>query len=78
MKTRYRISKVDKGWIVEHLTFKYNFLGIHFCKVWRPFVTAAGLNSFWYHSTKEFAEMNLIKEVKSQTYGIWEPIIKEL
>ena len=68
---QYRISKVDKGWIVEKLVFKYNFLGLHFWMVWRPYVKTSGMDCFWHHETKDFAIMNLIDQVKHDTYGIW-------
>ena len=67
----YRISKVDIGWIVEKLEFKYNFLGFHFCKVYRPYVKTFGLNECWGHKTKDHAIMNLIEQIKKDTYGIW-------
>lgn len=68
----YKVSKTDKGWIVEKLTFKYNFLGIHFWEVWRPYVKTSGIDEVWYHATKDFAIMNLISEVKNDTQNIWE------
>lgn len=67
----YRISKVDKGWIVERLEFKYSFLGLHFYKVWRPYVKVSGIDEFWYHSEKKYALMNLLNEIQKETYGLW-------
>jgi hypothetical protein len=67
----FRITKVDIGWIVERLEFKYNFLGLHFCQVWKPYVKTSGMDECWGHSTKDFAIMNLIDQVKKDTYGIW-------
>jgi hypothetical protein len=67
----YRISKVDIGWIVERIEFKYNFFGLHFWKVWRPYVKVSGMNDCFGHSEKKYAIMNLIEEVKKETYGIW-------
>ena len=67
----YRITKVYKGWIVERLEFKYNFFGLHFFKVWKPYVKTFGIDDFWYHSTKEYAIMGLKDQVENDTYGIW-------
>jgi hypothetical protein len=44
----FRISKIDRGWIVEELVFKYKFLGIHFWQVWRPLLDS-------YFKTKDLA-----------------------
>jgi hypothetical protein len=67
----FRITKVDIGWIVEKLDFKYQFLGLHFYQVWRPYVKTLGLNIEWGHLTKEYAIMNLLDQVKKDTYGIY-------
>jgi hypothetical protein len=67
----YRIFKVDKGWIVERLEFKYKFLGIHFCQIWRPYVKTSGMDDCWAHSEKKFAVMNLLEQVKKDTYGLY-------
>ena len=67
----YRISKVDVGWIVERLEFKYKFLGLHFCQVWKPYVKTYGIDECWGHSEKKYAIMNLLDQVKKDTYGIW-------
>lgn len=71
MNYQFRITKIDKGWIVEHLVFKYSFLGLHFWKVWRPYVKTSGMDYCWHHKTKQFAEDNLFDQVKYDTYGIW-------
>ena len=68
---RYRIISTDKGWVVEHLTFKYSFLGLHFCRVWRPYVKVTGLDQEWAHQKKKYAIMNFIHEIRKDTYGIW-------
>ena len=62
----YRMCKVDKGWITEKLVFKYNFLGLHFYKVWRPFVTYYGGDDFWYSPTKELAFMSFQDKIKNE------------
>ena len=67
----YRITKVDIGWIVERLEFKYKFLGLHFCKVWMPYVKTSGMDECWGHSEKKYAIMNLKNEIEKDTYGIW-------
>lgn len=43
----YRIKETEKGWTVERREFKYNVLGLHFCKVWRPYVKSAGQETTW-------------------------------
>jgi hypothetical protein len=66
----FRIVKLDKGWIVEKQVFKYCFLGLHFYKVWRPFVKSTGLDSAWYHQNQDYALMNLQDEIKKQLITI--------
>ena len=58
------------GLIVERLEFKYKFLGFHFWQVWRPYVKTSGMDECWGHSSKDYAIMNLIDQVKKDTYGI--------
>ena len=60
----FRVSQTELGWIVEKQAFKYCFLGLHFWKVWRPFVKTSGMDSCWYHSDKKYALMNLHSEIK--------------
>lgn len=60
----YRILKKPRGWIIEHQVFKYSFFGLHFWKVWRPFVKSSGLDCAWHSKTKEWAIEHLLLEIK--------------
>lgn len=65
------LNRQKQGVIVEKLEFKYNFLGLHFCKVWKPYITSAGLDCCWHHSSKYWAICNLVRKVQEETGGVW-------
>jgi hypothetical protein len=59
----YRIKKYEKGFVVE--VQKTNWYGR---KYWTHFISVAGISSEpWFHSSYEYAEMNLLNEIKWQT-----------
>ena len=59
----FRIKKYEKGFVVE--VQKQKWYGK---KHWTHFISVAGISSIpWFHSTYEFAEMNLIDEIRRQT-----------
>jgi hypothetical protein len=62
----FRIRKVKEGWISEVRVFKYSFLGLHFWRVWRPFVKVGGLNSAWVAATETWAMDHLKLEVERE------------
>jgi len=64
----YRVCKVDKGWIVERLEFRYKILGLHFWQVWRPYIKARGSDDYCYHKTKEAAISSLLEQVKKEIF----------
>ncbi|WP_299129363.1 hypothetical protein [uncultured Winogradskyella sp.] len=66
----FRIVKKPRGWIVERQVFKYNFLGLHFWKVWRPFVKTSGMDCAWHHADQDYALMNLYHEINKQLITI--------
>lgn len=59
----YRIKKYEKGFVVE--VQKTNWYGR---KYWTHFISVAGIRSEpWFHSSYEYAEMNLLNKIKCQT-----------
>ena len=62
----FRILKKPKGFIVEVEVVIWTLFGLK--KRWKPFVKSAGLDCAWHHKTYEFAMMNLLDEVKKQTF----------
>lgn len=61
-KTMFRIREVKEMFVVEKQHLKWTLFGLK--KEWKPYVTAAGLDEVWHHSTYDYAVMNLISEVK--------------
>ncbi len=59
----YRIKKYNKGFVVEVQKTKW-----YGKKYWVHFISVAGISSMpWFHSSYEYAEMNLVNEIKWQT-----------
>ena len=59
----YRIKKYEKGFVVEVQKTTW-----HGKKYWTHFISVAGISSEpWFHSSYEYAEMNLLNEIKWQT-----------
>lgn len=59
---KFRISEHKKGFLVEVKSI--NFFG----RVkWTPFITYYGLKEPYYHSSYEFAQMNLLDSIKWDT-----------
>ena len=63
----YRIKELYNGWIVERLEFKYRLFGLHFYRVWRPYVKVRGMDESWNHSIKAYAVKNLLIRVREDT-----------
>jgi len=63
----YRIKELYNGWIVEKLEFKYRLFGLHFYKVWRPYVKVSGMDKSWVHRAKINAINNLLTQVRQDT-----------
>ncbi len=63
--SKFRILKKPNGFIVEVEVIKWSLFGLK--KEWKPFIKSAGLNCAWHHSTYEYAQMNLLKEIKWNT-----------
>lgn len=60
---KYRIKKYEKGYVAE--VQKTNWCGRRY---WTHFISVAGVNSEpWFHSSYQYAEMNLLNEIKWQT-----------
>ena len=60
---KYRIKKHEKGFVVEVQKTKW-----YGRKYWTHFISVAGINSEpWFHSSYEYAEMNLLNKIKWQT-----------
>jgi len=62
----FRIIKKQKGFIVEKEIAYWTLFGLKY--KWIPYIKSAGLDCAWHHKTYEFAMMNLIDEVKKETY----------
>jgi hypothetical protein len=59
----YRIKKYEKGFVVE--VQKTTWYGK---KYWTHFISVAGISSKpWFHSSYEYAEINLLNKIKWQT-----------
>jgi hypothetical protein len=61
----FRILKKERGYIVEVQVIKWYFFGLK--KQWKPYVTSAGLDCAWYHSSFDYAMMNLLDKVRIET-----------
>jgi hypothetical protein len=59
----FRINKKPRGYIVEVCVSKWYFFGLK--KVWKPYITSAGLDCAWHHQSYEHALINLIDKVKN-------------
>lgn len=59
----FRIVETKKGWKVEIKQKK--FFGL--ITKWKPYVKTSGMDSAWYHSTFEYALMNLTSQVEKET-----------
>ena len=60
----YRIKEYEKGFVVEVELKKW-----YGKKYWTHFISVAGINHLpWYHSTYEYAEMNLLNKIKWDTF----------
>ena len=59
----YRIKRYKKGFVVE--VQKKRWYGK---KYWTHFISVSGISSEpWFHSSYEYAEKNLLNEIKWQT-----------
>jgi hypothetical protein len=57
----FRITKNNRGYIVEIQVSKYTLFGLK--KEWVPYVKSSGMNCAWHHKTYEMAVMNFKSEV---------------
>ena len=63
----FRIRKTEKGFIAEVKIYpRWRF------SYWKTFILTSGLDEPWYHSTHEFAMINLLLKVK------WDILAKEI
>lgn len=62
MTSEFRIRETNGKYYVEILFFKWTLFGIK--KKWVPFVTYAGLDDIYPHSSYHFALDNMITEIR--------------
>ena len=61
--TKYRIKEYQRGFVVE--VQKTTWFGI---KYWTHFICVSGISTKpWFHSSYEYAEMNLLNKIKWDT-----------
>ena len=62
----FRIKKKPKGFIVEKEIAIWSLFGLKY--KWIPYIKSSGLDCAWHHSTYDFAMINLLDEIKKETY----------
>lgn len=62
MKPKFRISKTNKGYVVEYLE-----KGV-FSNKWKPYSTYLGLNEAFPFTSEQYAYEGLISEIRNQIH----------